>query len=352
MEKPRILAPVSSLKMAELVLDNGADIIYAGIKGWSLRPDIFEVTREEMESIIDLAKNRKKQIFIAMNCFYQSRELPDAMELIKKYAKRGVSGVIVSEIGLIRAVRRELPDLPVHVSVQISASNSYEIEYYKSQGVKAVVLPRDMIDLSLENIRAMAGKGLELEVFAVGDDTSNYDGRCQLSAYLFQQVVPDNGTGRKDMIIGNANRCGYCFLACKRKCRIGDKTGYLLKRGDLNIYNMVPDLVEAGVSIFKIQGREFPIKLVGKLMRTFRGLLDNRNNPLKFKAYVRTMDDLIGLKQVISANHLWLLAKSNSPFWKKIRRQIEEPWDNLTSFFWLNIPGMKHILKKIAGITG
>jgi putative protease len=352
MEKPGILAPVSSIEMAEIVLDNGADIIYAGIKGWSLRPDIFEVTDEVMEEIIDLALSRQKQIFLAMNCFYQSEELPDAMKIIGKYAKLGISGVILSEIGLISMVRQELPDLAVHVSVQTSASNSDDIEFLKHLGVRAVVLPRDMLDLSLDNIKAMSGRGLKLEVFVVGDDTSNYDGRCQLSAYMFQQVVPDTGTGRKTMIIGNANRCGYCFLACKRKCSIGGKSGYLLKRGDLNLYRRIPELVESGVSIFKIQGREFPPALVGRLIKTFRRLIDNYQNPQKRNVFIKEMDDLISLKQVISANHLWLLAKSSSPFWKKARRIIEEPWDNITSFLWFTIPGMKTIIRYISKMTG
>ncbi len=327
-DKPKILAPASSLEMAETVLKNGADIIYAGEKGWSLRPNMFEATREEMEKIIDAAKKHGKLFFLPMNCLYRSTEIPGAMKLIEHYNNRGIDGVIVSEIGLMSLVREKFPHLQLHVSVQTSASNPLEIEFYKKLGATSVVLPRDLLDLSLDNIKAMASHGVTLEIFAVGDDSTNYDGRCMLSAYLHQKAIPDGETGREETIIGNANRCGYCYLVCKRKCSINGKTGKLLKRGDLLLHRKLPELIDAGVRVFKVQGREFPLPLVGKLISTFRSLLDNLDNPDKTRENIQIMDDLVELKQVISSNHLWLLAKSKSPAWKRLRPYIEKPWDN------------------------
>jgi len=347
MNTPQILAPVSNLKMAKTVLDNGADIVYAGVKGWSLRPNIFEVEKDELGKIIKLAKSYNKKIFLAMNCFYRSTEIPTAIEIIQHFNSLGIDGVIATEYGLISLIRKKFPELQIHVSVQTSASSSIDIEFYKKMGVTSVVLPRDMIDLHPDNIRGMTDKGVAIEVFAVGDDSSHYDGRCMLSAYLFQKAMPDETTGREELILGNANRCGYCYLACKRKCSINGKTGKLLKRGDLSLHRRIPELLDAGVRVFKVQGREFPLHLVGKLIATFRGLLDNIDNPEKLPGYIKTMDDLVELKQVIATNHLWLLAKSQSPTWKKLRKYIEEPWDNLTAGMWLKGKG-KDIIRKIA----
>lgn len=347
MNKPKMLAPVSNLKMAKTVLENGADIVYAGVKGWSLRPNMFEVEKEDLGEIIKLVKSYNKKIFLAMNCFYRSTEIPSAIGIIEHFYSLGIDGVITSEYGLISLIRKKFPDLQVHVSVQTSASSSIDMEFYKKMGVTSVVLPRDMLDLSIDNIRGLAGKGITIEVFAVGDDSTNYDGRCMLSAYLFQKALPDDSTGREELIVGNANRCGYCYLACKRKCSINGKTGKLLKRGDLSLHRRIPELIKAGVGVFKVQGREFPLHLVGKLIATFRGLLDNIDNPDKLSGYIRTMDDLVELKQIIASNHLWLLAKSQSPTWKKLRKYIEKPWDNLTTGLWLKGKG-KDLIRKIS----
>jgi putative protease len=311
-------------------MDAGADVVYAGLKGWSLRPDMFEAGWDEICRIISLAGERNRRVFLAFNCFYRSGELEKALELIEQLTERGASGVILSEMGLVRLVRSRLPGLPVHVSVQASASSAADIDYYRHMGVSGVVLPRDPSDLSISNIKELTGRGVAVEVFALGDNSVNYDGRCALSAYFFQKKAPDP-FGREVLVIGNANRCGYCFLACKRKCAIEGKEGSLLARGDLVLYRQVPALVEAGVEMFKIQGREFPLPLVKKLVSTFRRLLDNRQDPAEVERCSREIDALVGLKQEIAANHLWLLARSRSPFWKGVRPFIEKPWDALTA---------------------
>lgn len=348
---PKILAPVSSIEMANVVLESGADIIYAGEKGWSLRPDIFEVDSKELESIIQLALKHNKKIFLAMNCFYKSNEIPEALEKIRHWYSKGIRGVIISEIGLAALVRKMFPDLEVHISVQSSASSSVDIDFYKWMGATSVVLPRDMLDLSIDNIKGMAHRGVTLEVFAIGDDSSYYDGRCLLSGYLYQKAIPDESTGRDKTIIGNANRCGYCYLVCKRNCKTDGQAGKLLKRGDLPLYKQIPELIEAGVEVFKIQGREFPLPLVGKLISTFRDLLNNLDDPQKTSENVSTLDDLVELKQLIASNHLWLLAKSQSPIWKKMRIYLETPWDNITSSLWFKGESMKRILKKFNSFT-
>lgn len=349
-DKPKVLAPVSSLKMAEAVLKNGADIIYAGIKGWSLRPNMFEVTFEEMEQIIRLAKEYNREVFMAMNCLYRSTELAKAVEIIGKFKPLGLDGVIISEIGLIRAVREKFPQLQVHVSVQTSSSSSVDIDYFKSLGVTSVVLPRDIPDLSIDNIKAMAGRGVTLEIFVVGDDSTNYDGRCMLSGYLNQKAVPDEGTGRDKMILGSSNRCGYCFLMCKRECRIEDKKGRHLRRGDLSLHRRIPELLKAGVRVFKVQGRELPVHLTGKLTEAVSGALRESENREEFERYVSIIDDLVELKQIIASNHLWFLSKSKSPLWKKLRQHIEKPWDDLTGSLWTGSREAKKIIRKTSGL--
>ena len=335
MAKVEILAPVSSRAMARAVLDGGADVIYCGLKGWSLRPDMFEMSREDILNVIEMAKTAKKKIYLAFNCFYRTGEIPRVVELINDFNQKGISGVILSQMGLIRKIRQKMPDLPIQVSVQSSASSRVDVDYYRHLGISGVVLPRNREDLDLENIRALSGRGLTIEVFVIGDDSTNYDGRCALSGYFFQKQVPDK-FGREVLVLGNANRCGYCFLACKRECTMDGKSGRLLRRGDLALYRQIPQLIEAGVKVFKIQGREFPVTLMKLMISTFRKMLDHVDDKVKFDKLCRKMDRLVALKNQVSTNHLWLLSRSSSPFWKAIRPFIEKPWDALTAAVYLS----------------
>ncbi len=335
MASVEILAPANSPGMARALIRAGADIIYCGLKGWSLRPDMFEMDFEDIDRTIRIALDKGKKIYLAFNCFYRSGEIPQAMELINEFAKKGISGVIISQVGLIGLVRKALPQLPIQVSVQSSASSLVDVDYYRHLGVSGVVLPRNHEDLDIENIKALTGRGIAIEVFILGDDSTNYDGRCALSGYFYQKQVP--GTfGREKLVLGNANRCGYCFLACKGKCSTGESHGHLLRHGDLALYRQIPQLIEAGVGIFKVQGREFPIPLMKRIIATLRLMLNNVDNSKKFNELCLQMDQLVGLKNRIARNHLWLLNQSRSPFWKGIRPIIEKPWDAVTTAFYLS----------------
>jgi len=340
--RPKILAPVKDLHSAEVVLKNGADILYGGIKGWSLRPNMFEMTKVEFLELIRLAKSYQKEVLLSMNCFYRSTEILSALKLIEQMANSGIAGVIVSELGLVRDVKRKFPDLSVHVSVQTSASNIKELEFYKTIGVDNVTLPRNLIEVSAENVKRLAKTGIRITVFLVGDDSSNYDGHCFLSSYLNQKMIKDD-TDREFCAIGSANRNGYCFLMCKRICEYIEKgksygMAFYLRKQDLALFIKIRELVEAGVSIFKVQGREFPTPLVGRFIRNIRNLLDNLDDEIRYQKLTAKIHKLVKLKLQIQANHLWLLLKSRSMFWLKFRRYIENPWDDLESFLWFYMP--------------
>ncbi|MCD6309428.1 MAG: U32 family peptidase [Candidatus Eremiobacteraeota bacterium] len=339
---PLLMAPAGNFKTARVALEEGADILYAGIRGWSLRPTAFEISEEEFLKILNLTTKYGKQLFLAMNCFYRTDEIPTALEIIEKMAGKGISAVIVSQPGLIREIHNRLPDLPIHVSVQTSVSNRQELELYKELGASVVVLPRNFPEVDPEHIRALSGTGIGLELFLIGDDSLNYDGRCFLSSYLNQRRIKDD-TKRKYCMMGSANRNGFCYLMCKRDCKVTEPDGKILKghvlrRGDLALFTRLSELADAGIQIVKIQGREFPTNLVRQMVRMTRKLLDSMDDEISRQKYIEELSHLVKLKQIIASNHLWLLAKSKNDFWRKIRPFIEKPWDTILTFVWFAFP--------------
>ena len=341
-KKPLLMAPAGNLKTAQAALREGADILYAGIRGWSLRPTAFEIDETEFLKILELTKKYEKKIFLTMNCFYRTDEIPAALALIGKMKDAGIDAVIASQPGLIREIHRRFPDLAINVSVQTSASNRQELEFYKELGASLVVLPRNFPELDPEHIKKLAGTGVGLEMFIVGDDSLNYDGRCYLSSYLNQKKIKDD-TERKYCMMGSANRNGFCYLMCKRECEVMEPggeihRGHILRRGDLALFSELKPLANAGIEVVKIQGREYPARMVKLIVRMTRKLIDSIDDDSSEKEYVRELEHLVRLKQVISANHLRLLAKSKSSFWRNIRPVIEKPWDNILTALWLAFP--------------
>lgn len=337
--KPRIMAPVQNLKGAKNALDSGADLLYGGLKGWSLRPNQFEMSPEEFVRVVTLTRSRGKEIYLAMNCFYRGSEIPQALELIGQMAKIGLSGVIVSELGLARAVRERFPELKLQLSVQISASNTEELKFYRKMGFSGVVLPRNLVELCPQNLQQLALPGLELEIFILGDDSPNHDGNCFLSSFLNQRIIKDD-TLREACHLGSANRNGYCYLMCKRKTeyfREGFSQGcdYHLRRGDLHSFRRAKELAASGAAIFKVQGREFPPALTARLLKCVRKLADHLENPEIYAAQVKELDRLTELKLRLQDHHLKLLALSRSPFWRKLRPFIEPLWDNFETALFL-----------------
>jgi len=341
-QKIKIEAPVRDLRSAKIAISSGADILYGGIRGWSVRPHIFEMGQDEFLKVIKLAKSHQKEILLTMNCFYRSAEIPRALSIIEKMVNAGLSGVIVSQFGLLKEIKERFPNLSVHISVLASASNTTDLELYRALGVDNVTLPRNSVDTSLENIRKFSCKGVGLGVFIIGDDIHNYDGRCYLSSYLNQKLIKDD-TGRDFCAMGSANKSSFCFIMCKRKSEFiedSELRGYdfYLRRQDLVLFTKTRELIKHGVSFFKIQGREFPTSLTGAFIKTVKDLSGCLENEVKYVKLVNKLVRLTRIKQQIQANHLWLLAKSKSKFWAKIRKYFQEPWDSLEVAFCLYIP--------------
>ena len=272
MNIPELLCPAGSRESLEAALHFGADAVYAGMKRYGLRAFAGNFDGEELRGAVSLAHAAGAKFYVTMNIYPFDDELEGFLEAARGAADAGADAAIVSDPGAIRLLRREVPELPVHVSTQASTVNTPAAELYRDLGCERVILAREV---SLERIRRMKeslGDSIQLETFVHGASCMAYSGRCLLSAYL---------TGR------SGNR-GECAQPCRWKYAVSeekrpgeympvaeDERGtYLFSARDLCLMPILPDLCAAGVSSLKIEGRMNTEYYVAVVTGAYRRALD------------------------------------------------------------------------------
>ena len=278
MKKPELLCPAGNRESLNAALHFGADAVYGGMKHYGLRASAGNFDGEELAAAVRSAHEAGARFYVTMNIYPVDDEMDGFMNAAREARDAGADAVIVSDPGAIRRLRREIPELPVHVSTQANTVNTEAAEMYRDMGCERVILAREM---SLERIRRMKaalGDSIALETFVHGASCMAYSGRCMLSAYL---------TGRS----GNRGECAqpcrwqYAVMEEKRPGEYypvaEDERGtYLFSARDLCLMPILPELCEAGVSSLKIEGRmksEYYVAVVtGAYRRALNLLKDGR----------------------------------------------------------------------------
>lgn len=253
LKKLELLAPAGDMEGLLTALKFGADAIYCGGPFMQLRAASAGFSMEALAEAASSVHEAGKKIYVTVNSFARS----DEIALLGDYAKRlcdiGIDAVIVSDIGALAEIKECCPELEVHISTQANTMNYKAAELYYNIGAKRIVLARELSIEEIAELRAKAPKGLELEAFVHGAMCMSYSGRCLLSAYL---------TGRS----GNRGECAqscrwnYYLMEEKRpgeyyKIEEDEKGSTILSSKELCAIELMGQLVEAGVSSFKIEGR-------------------------------------------------------------------------------------------------
>ncbi|MFP4465529.1 MAG: peptidase U32 family protein [Candidatus Goldiibacteriota bacterium] len=252
MKKPEILAPAGNFEKMKFAFEYGADAVYAAAEGFSLRSFAGNFKYEEMERAVEYAHGIGKKIYAAVNIYPRSFELEAAAKHLEFIGGIKADGIIVSDLGMLSLVKKHAPKIPVHISVQANNVNYEQIRMWKELGASRVILARE---LSIDEITVIRKKvpEIELEMFVHGAICMSYSGRCLLSNYL---------------TFRDANR-GECTQPCRwnytleEKKRPGehipvfeDERGtYIFNSKDLRLIEKIPELVNAGIDSFKIEGR-------------------------------------------------------------------------------------------------
>ncbi|MCZ7398585.1 MAG: DUF3656 domain-containing protein [Candidatus Methanoperedens sp.] len=256
MHKPELLAPVGSKEALIAAIENGADAVYFGGKVFSARQYASNFTREELEWAIDYAHVRGVKAYVTVNTLVKDSELEEACDYLQFLCNCGADAVIVQDMGILRLLREQMPELPVHASTQMTIHNVEGVKFLQDMGVKRVVLARE---LSLDEIRRIKSQTkVEIETFIHGALCFSYSGQCFLSS----------------MIGGRSGNRGHCAQPCRKKYRMNGVEGYLLSPKDLNMSEHIPALVKAGIDSFKIEGRMKRHEYVAGVVRVYRKLID------------------------------------------------------------------------------
>ncbi len=256
MHKPELLAPVGGKEALTAAVENGADAVYFGGKIFSARQYASNFTCEELEWAIDYAHVRGVKAYVTVNTLIKDFELEEACEYLQFLCNSGADAVIVQDLGILRLLREQLPELPAHASTQMTIHNIEGAKFLEDMGVKRVVLARE---LSLEEIKRIKSEtSIEIETFIHGALCFSYSGQCLFSS----------------MIGGRSGNRGYCAQPCRKKYRLGGEEGYLLSPKDLNMSENIGALVEAGIDSLKIEGRMKRHEYVAGVVRIYRKLIE------------------------------------------------------------------------------
>ncbi|MBA1342396.1 MAG: hypothetical protein C5S52_02230 [ANME-2 cluster archaeon] len=285
--RPELLAPAGNNESLIAAVENGCDAVYLGATTLSARASAANFAPDELASAIDYAHLRGVKAYVAVNTLIKDSETADAAALLRHLDESGADAAIVQDIGLLSMVQSLAPDLPIHASTQMTVHNSEGAGFLQDMGVTRVVLAREM---TLDEIKQVKqNTDLEIEIFVHGALCISYSGQCLMSS----------------MIGGRSGNRGVCAQPCRKRYRL--QTGgrrvetdgeYLLSPRDLNTSRILPELIEAGIDSFKIEGRLKRPEYVACVTRIYRGLIDRYvKDP---SGYFVTDDESRSLAQVFN----------------------------------------------------
>ena len=274
-QRPELLAPAGDRDCIRAAIENGADAVYFGLEvGFNARARAKNFSIDELPEVMEQLHGRGVRGYVTVNTMVFPSELPALEKHVKLIAAASVDAVLVQDLGVVRLVREICPGLSIHASTQMTLTSAESIAVAQSLGVERVVLAREC---SLDEIREIRQHTtMPLEVFVHGALCVAYSGQCLTSESL---------GGR------SANR-GQCAQACRlpydlvcdgRTVDLGLQK-YLLSPQDLAAYDLIPQLIEAGVCSFKIEGRLKTAEYVANITRHYRQAIDSAlaGRPVEF----------------------------------------------------------------------
>lgn len=237
-KKVEILAPAGSMDSLKAAVCAGADAVYIGGTRFGARAYAKNLTETELLGAIDYVHIHGRRIYLTVNTLLKEAEIGQLYDYLLPYYLEGIDGVIVQDIGAVAYLRQYFPKLPLHASTQMTITGEDGAAFMKEKGITRVVPARE---LSLPEIRRMKVKtGLEIECFVHGALCYCYSGQCLLSS----------------MIGGRSGNRGQCAQPCRLPYRAeGEREADLMSLKDLCTIEMLPELIEAGIDSFKIEGR-------------------------------------------------------------------------------------------------
>ncbi|MBP7319714.1 MAG: U32 family peptidase [Lachnospiraceae bacterium] len=273
MRKTELLVPASSLEVLKIAVIYGADAVYIGGEAFGLRAKAKNFTPEEMREGIEFAHAHQVKVYVTANILAHNQDLDGVEAYFKELEDMKADAIIISDPGIFAIARRACPDMEIHISTQANNTNYGTYLFWHQLGAKRVVSARELSLQEIKEIRSQIPDEMEIETFIHGAMCISYSGRCLLSNYF---------TGR------DANQ-GACTHPCRWKYSVveekrpgeyfpvyeNERGTYIFNSKDLCMIEHVPEMMEAGIDSFKIEGRMKTALYVATVARTYRKAIDD-----------------------------------------------------------------------------
>lgn len=273
MRKPELLIPASSLEVLKTAVIFGADAVYIGGEAFGLRAKAKNFTPEEMTEGIAFAHEHGVRVHVTANILAHNYDLEGARVYFRELKAMKPDALIIADPGMFMLARKICPEIDIHISTQANNTNYMTYRFWYEQGAKRVVSARELSLAEIREIRANIPEDLEIESFIHGAMCISYSGRCLLSSYF---------TGR------DANH-GACTHPCRWKYAVVEETRpgeylpvyenergtYIFNSKDLCMIGHIPEMIDAGIDSFKIEGRMKTALYVATAARTYRKAIDD-----------------------------------------------------------------------------
>lgn len=280
--KPELLIPAGSLEVLKVAVNYGADAVYIGGEIFSLRAKAHNFDHDAMAEGIEYAHSHGVKVHVTVNILAHNYDIEPVKDYLKELAELKPDALIIADPGIFSLAKEYCPGIELHISTQANNTNYLTYKFWYEQGAKRVVSARELSLKEIKEIRENIPEDMEIESFIHGAMCISYSGRCLLSNFL---------TGR------DANR-GACTHPCRWKYSVveekrpgeympvveTERGTYIFNSKDLCMIEHIPDMIEAGIDSFKIEGRMKTALYVATVARTYRKAIDDYlEDPSKYE---------------------------------------------------------------------
>lgn len=273
MRQVELLIPAGSLEVLKVAVDYGADAVYIGGEAFGLRAKAHNFTIEDMKEAANYCHEHGVKLYVTANIFAHNDDLEGVRAYFEQLKQVGIDALIISDPAIFMLAKEILPEVERHVSTQANNTNYGIYKFWYDLGATRVVSARELSLKEIKEIRAKIPEDMEIESFVHGAMCISYSGRCLLSHFL---------TGR------DANQ-GACTHPCRWKYSVveekrpgeyfpveeDDRGTYIFNSKDLCMVEHIPELIDAGIDSFKIEGRMKTALYVATVARTYRKAIDD-----------------------------------------------------------------------------
>ena len=305
-KRPELLIPASSLEVLKTAVMFGADAVYIGGEAFGLRAKAKNFSMEDMKEGVRFAHDHGARVHVTVNILAHNDDLEGAAEYLKELKEIGPDALIIADPAIFMLAKEICPEIERHVSTQANNTNYGTFNFWWNLGAKRVVTARELSLKEIKEIRAHIPEEMEIESFIHGAMCISYSGRCLLSNFF---------TGR------DANQ-GACTHPCRWKYSVVEETRpgeympvyenergtYIFNSKDLCMIEHIPEMIDAGIDSFKIEGRMKTALYVATVARTYRKAIDDYlEDPKKYEANMRGTRIRFQIVPIVSSRQDFIL---------------------------------------------